>query len=84
MDRRLPETECVRIGLDVVSALASAHAGVIIHRDIEPDNILLGSRGEAIVADFGIARALAESPSLSATSQVMGTPHFLSQIGTLS
>ncbi len=75
---RLPEADCVRLGIEVAAALAIAHAGGVIHRDIKPDNILLGTDGEAVVADFGLARALAGAPSLSATNQVMGTPHYFS------
>ncbi|WP_411282377.1 serine/threonine-protein kinase [Gemmatimonas sp.] len=75
---RLPEADCIRLGTDVAAALAIAHAGGVIHRDIKPDNILLGTEGEAVVADFGLARALAGAPSLSATNQVMGTPHYFS------
>ncbi len=75
---RLPEAECIRLGIDVAAALSIAHAGGVIHRDIKPDNILLGTDGDAIVADFGLARALTGAPSLSATNQVMGTPHYFS------
>lgn len=75
---RLSETEVICIALDVAAALAIAHGANVIHRDIKPDNILLGANGEAIVADFGLARALANSPSESATNSVTGTPHYFS------
>jgi eukaryotic-like serine/threonine-protein kinase len=74
----LPETDLVRLGLDVAAALGTAHAAGVIHRDIKADNILLGAAGEAIVCDFGLARALASGADLSATNQVVGTPHYFS------
>ncbi len=74
----LPETDVVRVGLDVAGALAMAHADQVIHRDIKPDNILIGASGESIVCDFGLARALSGGADLSATNQVLGTPHYFS------
>jgi serine/threonine-protein kinase len=74
----LPETDVVRVGLEVAAALAVAHADNVIHRDIKPDNILIGTTGEAIVCDFGLARALSSGADLSATNQVLGTPHYFS------
>jgi serine/threonine-protein kinase len=68
----------VRLGIGIAAALAVAHASGVIHRDIKPDNILLDAEGEAIVADFGLARALASGVSPSATHQVQGTPHYFS------
>lgn len=75
---RLPEHEVVRIGLDVAAALAIAHAGGVVHRDIKPDNILIGTHGEAVVADFGLARALDGNAGRSGAQQVTGTPHYFS------
>jgi eukaryotic-like serine/threonine-protein kinase len=74
----LPEPDVVRLGLDVAAALGAAHTAGVIHRDIKADNILIGSAGEAVVCDFGLARALTGGADLSATNQVVGTPHYFS------
>ncbi|MEP6765384.1 MAG: serine/threonine-protein kinase [Gemmatimonadaceae bacterium] len=80
--QRLPEPEVVRMALDVAAALSIAHTDGVVHRDIKPDNVLLGSNGESIVADFGLAAAFTdqhgESVDLSDPNQVMGTPHYFS------
>src|SRR6266566_8920222 len=54
---QLPVEEAVRIAREVAAALSHAHSQDVVHRDIKPENILL-SGGEAVVADFGIARAI--------------------------
>jgi eukaryotic-like serine/threonine-protein kinase len=76
---QLPVEEAVRIARDAADALAYAHANGIIHRDIKPGNILL-SPGHAIVADFGIARAVsaAGGEALSSAGLVLGTPTYMS------
>ena len=55
---RLPLAEAVRITLDVLAGLTAAHATGIVHRDVKPENILLGDGGTAKLADFGIAGEL--------------------------
>src|SRR6476660_2416846 len=56
-DRQLPLAQALQITRDVAAALGYAHAHGVVHRDIKPENILI-SGGQAVVADFGIARAL--------------------------
>src|SRR5882672_5865305 len=77
---RLPVTDAVRILHEIADALAFAHAEGVIHRDIKPENILLlGSH--AVLTDFGVARALAESRSggrLTDTGLALGTPGYMS------
>src|SRR5438132_2976815 len=77
---RLPVADAVRILHEIADALAQAHAEGVIHRDIKPENILLlGSH--AVLTDFGVARALAESRSggrLTDTGLALGTPGYMS------
>jgi serine/threonine-protein kinase len=75
----LPVDEAVRYAREVAEALAYAHGHDVVHRDIKPDNILL-SGGHALVADFGIARAInaAEGLKLTETGMAVGTPAYMS------
>src|SRR3989449_5212884 len=78
-ERKLPLDDALHIARDVADALAFAHAQGIIHRDIKPENILL-SGAHAIVADFGIARAISAAGSLTLTQagQPIGSPGYMS------
>src|SRR6267143_433279 len=71
--------EAVRIAREVATALSHAHSQDVVHRDIKPENILL-SGGEAVVADFGIARAIvaAGAETLTDTGLAVGTPGYMS------
>ena len=77
--RVLPLEEALRITREVADALEHAHRRGVVHRDIKPENILL-SGDHAVVADFGIGRALdqAGAESLTRTGQVLGTPQYMS------
>ncbi len=72
-ERQLPIDAAVRISCEAADALAYAHRQGIIHRDIKPENILL-SGGHAVVADFGIARAIDLAGVQHLTGTGMGTP----------
>src|SRR6266567_3085170 len=76
---QLPVEEAVRIAREVATALSHAHGHDVVHRDIKPENILL-SGGEAVVADFGIARAItaAAAGTLTETGIAIGTPGYMS------
>src|SRR5438132_308878 len=70
--------EILRIGMQIASGLAAAHAQGLVHRDIKPANILLENGIERVkVTDFGLARAAAEL-SLTQSGTVAGTPQYMS------
>src|SRR5205823_1731670 len=78
-EKLLPVDEALRLSSEVAGALDYAHRHQIVHRDIKPENILL-EEGQAVVADFGIARALqaAEGGNLTETGVALGTATYMS------
>jgi tetratricopeptide (TPR) repeat protein len=75
----LPVAEVLKILRDVLDALAYAHRHHVVHRDIKPDNVLL-SEGHALVTDFGVAKAVAESTgkhTLTSMGVALGTPAYM-------
>ncbi|HSY83649.1 MAG TPA: protein kinase [Gemmatimonadaceae bacterium] len=78
--KQLPVEIAVQIAREVADALEYAHQHGVIHRDIKPENILLSS-GHALVADFGIARAVTPGDGDHALTEVgmaIGTPRYMS------
>jgi TolB-like protein/tRNA A-37 threonylcarbamoyl transferase component Bud32/Flp pilus assembly protein TadD len=78
-DKQLPLADALGIAKEVADALGYAHARGVVHRDIKPENILLEG-GHAVVADFGIARAVraAGASTLTGTGSSIGTPAYMS------
>src|SRR6266487_895182 len=82
-DRQLPLEDALRITREVADALDYAHQRGVIHRDIKPENILLQA-GHAVVADFGIARAISSAAgnesrtALTQPGMLIGTPDYMS------
>jgi serine/threonine-protein kinase len=80
-DGQLPLPDALRIAREVADGLHYAHQHGVIHRDIKPENILL-SGSHALVADFGVARALAADEGrddrLTETGITLGTPYYMS------
>jgi eukaryotic-like serine/threonine-protein kinase len=74
----LPEHMLVRVGFDVASALGFAHRQGVIHRDVKVDNIMFDDHGNAVVTDFGIARAVSKYAEQTGTNMVVGTPQYFS------
>ncbi|MEZ4456385.1 MAG: serine/threonine-protein kinase [Gemmatimonadales bacterium] len=78
-ETRLTIEEALRLAVEVADALAHAHAAGFVHRDIKPGNILL-SHGHAVVADFGVARALEVTGAerLTESGMALGTAAYMS------
>ena len=78
-EKQLPIEDAVQIARNVAGALDYAHRHQVVHRDIKPENVML-HEGEALVTDFGIAKAISASAgqTLTQTGMVVGTPAYMS------
>jgi serine/threonine-protein kinase len=73
----LPVRDALELGMQIGRALAFAHAQGLVHRDVKPQNVLLGN-GDVKVTDFGIARSLDVKAGLTQTGTVLGTSEYIS------
>lgn len=80
LDRQgaLPEGRALELARAIASALAYAHSQGVIHRDVKPDNVLLGKDGAIKLTDFGLAKLLREDLRLTQSGIAIGTPHYIS------
>src|SRR5437867_9001522 len=69
--------ECVQVMAKVARAIAYAHGKGVLHRDLQPGNILLDENGEPMVSDFGLAKWLNETSDLTRTLETLGTPGYI-------
>src|SRR5947208_1510193 len=74
---RTKPRECVRLMAKVARGIAYAHGKGVLHRDLQPGNILLDENGEPMVSDFGLAKWLNETSDLTRTLETLGTPGYI-------
>ena len=77
-DVRLSHAQAAQLGTEVTQGLAYAHARGLVHRDIKPANLLFDEEGRVRVADFGVARALAEAAWTEPAGAMVGTARYIS------
>jgi eukaryotic-like serine/threonine-protein kinase len=77
-DVRLTHSQAAQLGTEVAQGLAYAHVRGLVHRDIKPANLLFDEEGRVRVADFGVARALAEAAWTEPAGAMVGTARYIS------
>jgi len=74
---KLPAEEAIEIAQQVCEGLMEAHRLGVVHRDLKPQNIMIGKEGQTKIMDFGIARSV-EAPGVTQTGVIIGTPDYIS------
>src|SRR6059036_3243232 len=74
---RTKPRECVRLMAKVARAIAYAHSKGVLHRDLQPGNILIDENDEPMVSDFGLAKWLDQNSDLTRTLETLGTPGYI-------
>jgi serine/threonine-protein kinase len=74
----LSEDRAISIAQDILGGLQYAHDGGVLHRDIKVDNVLLRADGSAVIADFGLSRAISGYTSATGVDMTIGTPQYIS------
>jgi len=74
---RTDPRECARLMAKVARGIAYAHGKGVLHRDLQPGNILLDENGEPMVSDFGLAKWLDQNSDLTRTLETLGTPGYI-------
>ncbi len=75
-DGPVSPARAVEIGLGVLGALKSAHKAGVMHRDVKPGNVLLGTDGRVVLTDFGLA-TIPGDPNVTRTGMVLGSPAYI-------
>jgi serine/threonine protein kinase len=73
----MPWAQALAVITQVGAALDYAHKDGLVHRDVKPQNILVGEKEGAVLTDFGLVRALVSSQGLTNTGVMLGTPHYM-------
>ncbi|MFI7600647.1 protein kinase [Actinoplanes sp. NPDC049681] len=76
-DGPYPPLEAARIGLDVLEAITAAHRAGVLHRDVKPHNVLIGTDGRVVLTDFGLA-TFVDDGSVTGPGLVVGSPQYVS------
>jgi serine/threonine-protein kinase PpkA len=75
---KMASREALRIGAQIAQALEAIHAKGIVHRDLKPANILFREDARAVIVDFGLAKELSATSTLTLAGQMIATPRYMS------